>query len=190
MRSVLILRHGRTATNEQRIFTGSQDIPLSQGGREALLPLHGTYPQATAYFTSGMLRADQTLEILYGPVPRVAIPDLGEYRMGEFEGRTHDELFEASPHYRRWLAAEGEDVDCPGGESRNAFAARVRRGWQTLLAQDWQGMAVLVSHGGVIARLMGQIAPQGAPYQGTPNAQGWRVTLDDANDVAAWEAAP
>lgn len=190
MRELLMLRHGVTEANEKRVFTGASDIPLSEGGRAALSPLLGTYPEANAFFTSGMLRARQTLALLYGDVPQVEIPDLAEYRFGDFEGRGHGDLFENEPVYRAWLSQESVDVVCPGGESRRMFDARVARGWRRLVAVPWDGRAVLVSHGGVLGSLMRQFAPGAQGYTPPFNVHGWRVWLSGGGDILRHEAFP
>ncbi len=192
MRELLLLRHGTTEANERRVFTGAMDIPLSENGRRALAPLRGLYPPAGTFFTSGMRRAVETLELLYGTVSHTDIPDLGEYRFGVFEGRNHEDLFANEPFFRAWLAEDGQDVVCPGGESRRAFDSRVCAGWTKLVAHEWTGLAVLVSHGGVIMSAMRQFAPGSALSQTPGNACGFRACLSDDGGITAFEhfAAP
>lgn len=186
-----MLRHGRTEANERRVFTGATDIGLSAGGAQALAERRHTYPQGVLYFTSGMRRADETLAILYGDVPHTPIPALAEYRFGDFEGRGHDDLFESESVYRLWLDRTSVDVACPGGETRRAFDARVREGWAMLTAQPWNGLAVLVAHGGVLSALMRGLFPQEADAVVSPgNGAGWIVTLDEEGRAVAQEAFP
>lgn len=188
MRELLLIRHGATQANERHAYAGASDVPLSEKGMQALLAVRDQYPKAVCYFTSGMRRARQTLEILYGDVPSMDIPALAECRLGAFEGHTHDELYAQSPVYRAWLAETGDAVVCPGGESRQAFDARVVEGWRLLAAQPWSGLAVLVTHGGVIASLLRQLAPDAPSYIDTPNGGGWRLSLDAAGGIAACQA--
>lgn len=129
MRKLLLLRHGMTEANEKGVFSGAIDLPLSERGRAALAPLRGRMPPASLFFTSGMLRARQTLEILYGHVDSVTVEELAEYRFGTFEMRSHADLFEKEPVYRLWLQEDALDIACPGGETRRAFEARVRSGF-------------------------------------------------------------
>lgn len=180
MREILVLRHGMTAANEQRLFTGSQDVPLSDRGIAELAAREGRYPPAVFFFTSGMLRARQTLALLYGEVPSIDIPDLAEINLGRFEGQRHDQLVETDSVYRAWLEDGAEDVICPGGESRRMFRERIQRGWEALAQHTWEGLAVLVTHGGVIHNLLG-----GAP---PTNGCGYRVTLGEAGEILASEA--
>lgn len=188
MRELLLLRHGITEANQQHIYAGAMDVPLCEEGTQALADARGQYPQAVRFFTSGMLRARQTLQILYGDVAHTDIPALAEYRMGAFEGRSHDALYASEPLYRAWVSDGGDRVVCPGGESRQGFAARVGEGWHTLIAAEWSGLAVLVTHGGVIVSLLEQFAPSAPPYVNTPNGGGWRIALDSHGGITAYEA--
>lgn len=187
-----MLRHGQTETNEKRLFTGSMDIPLSARGEAALLPLHGTYPPAGAFFTSGMQRAIQTLALLYGNVPHIDIPDLAEYNFGQFEGRSHADLHENEPIYRLWLEQGALDIACPGGETRRHFNERVSRGFAALLSHAWTGRAVLISHGGVLANIMRRFAAGDGDGQPAPaqNAGGWALMLGAENQIVRFEAYP
>lgn len=172
MRKLLMIRHGMTEANEKRLFSGSLDLPLSANGREKIAQQREHMPGARAFFTSGMLRAVQTLEILYGNVASFTIPDLAEYRFGTFEMRSHDDLYETEPVYRQWLSEDALDVACPGGETRRAFQTRVHRGFAQLVSFPWEGMAVLVAHGGVIHEL--------APLDNFPaNGEGALLTLSE-----------
>ena len=66
--SIYLIRHGKTEANEKRLYCGSTDLPLSEAGREELQSL--TYAITPERFvTSGMKRANETLEILFGNVP-------------------------------------------------------------------------------------------------------------------------
>ncbi len=188
MREIRLLRHGRTETNEWRVFTGAMDIPLSEGGRAALAARAGTYPEANAFFTSGMLRARQTLETLYGGARSVDLPDLGEYRFGTFENRGHDELYASEPVYRAWVGGDRNAV-CPGGESMAMFDDRVAAGWRAVLGHAWDGLAVLVAHGGVICCILRQFGGNG-PVATPGNGDGYAVRLAGSGDIAGFEAYP
>ena len=89
-----LLRHGITEGNRRRLYYGSTDLPLLQEGWEALedLRAQGGYPTATRYYTSGMIRTEQTLLALYGPVSHEVLPGLREMDFGAFEMRSYEEL--------------------------------------------------------------------------------------------------
>ncbi|MDR0897380.1 MAG: histidine phosphatase family protein [Oscillospiraceae bacterium] len=186
-RQLLVLRHGRTETNERHVITGSMDIPLSPGGAAELSALRGRYPAANRFFTSGMLRARQSLALLYGEVPHTDFPDLGEYRFGIFEGRSHRDLLLEEPIYQAWFVRESDDVICPGGESNRMFAERVARGFRAVIAESWEGLAVLIAHGGVIRQMIRQFAPSAFEQKPPGNATGYLLTLGEGGEVLSAE---
>ncbi|HML45589.1 MAG TPA: histidine phosphatase family protein, partial [Clostridia bacterium] len=130
---ILLLRHGKTEANERRLYAGALDWPLSEAGRAELLAYwaEGLYPKAQAFYTSGMLRCEQTLELLYGPQPHQRIGGLSEYRFGAFEGRSYEQLKE-DPAYRAWIGDSAGTVACPGGESKAEFRDRIAKAFESL----------------------------------------------------------
>ena len=120
-----LLRHGITEGNRRRLYYGSTDLPLLSEGWAALeaLRTRGGYPQATRYYTSGMIRTEQTLLALYGPVPHEVLPGLREMDFGTFEMRAYEEL-KHDPAYLAWLEGDVEANLCPGGESGHIVTKR------------------------------------------------------------------
>ena len=91
---IYLLRHGLTEANDNGRYIGRTDLPLSPSGFAHLLDMKQTYvyPEAAHFYTSPLLRCQQTLSVLYpGCQPRV-IPGLAECDFGEWEGRAVSEL--------------------------------------------------------------------------------------------------
>lgn len=164
-----LIRHGVTEGNERRLYYGRTDLPLSEEGIRDLVRLRGNggYPAAARYYTSGMRRTEQTLELLYGPVPHTALPELREMDFGAFEMKSYEQLRE-DPAYRVWISGDNEANICPGGESGRQLLARARRGVSELLDRGEDAAAVV--HGGVIACLMADWFPGASRnrYEWTP----------------------
>ena len=165
-----LIRHGKTEANEKSLYCGATDLTLSNTGKSELLALkeQGIYPpSADLFFTSGMKRAEQTLDILYGSVPRQTIPQLSEYNFGEFEMKSHDEL-ELRDDYQNWIFDDSGQTPCPGGESRQDFILRVSEGFEMFcknaLRQLLPEVAILICHGGVIFRIMDTLFPKKHTY--------------------------
>ena len=176
MMELHLIRHGKTLANEQRLYCGQTDLPLSDSGAAEILELknHGIYPPgADLYFTSGLVRTTQTLELLCGPVPQEALPQLGEYRFGSFEMKSHDEL-NSLAEYQNWIMDDKGVTPCPGGESRLSFGCRVKAGYEVLLARAHgvknhgrqteysntpKATILVVCHGGVITYVMEELFP-------------------------------
>ena len=93
MSALYLIRHSLTEGNERRLYYGATDLPLTEAGRALCRSLRGSYdlPDGVAFATSGMLRAEETLELLFGDVPHERFPDLREAEMGIFEMKSYDE---------------------------------------------------------------------------------------------------
>ena len=86
-----LLRHAQTEGSLRNLYYGAADIPALP---ESLSELHrraGDYPTAQRYYTSGMLRTEQTLAAIYGSVPHTRLPGLREMDFGDFEMKSYEE---------------------------------------------------------------------------------------------------
>ncbi|MDE6710315.1 MAG: histidine phosphatase family protein, partial [Oscillospiraceae bacterium] len=112
-----ILRHGITDANENGIYIGKTDLPLSENGREALQEKYETheYPKVQRVYTSPLERAVQSAEILFPDRELVIVDDLREMDFGVFEGLSVEDLIELDS-YKKWLKG-GLDNPPPNGES-------------------------------------------------------------------------
>lgn len=145
-----LLRHGLTEANERRLYYGRTDLPLSEAGRAALCACAAP-PAVVRYFTSGLLRTEQTLEILCGSVPHTVLPGLREMDFGTFEMKSYMELKD-DPAFRRWCEGDNEANRCPGGESANEVTQRALAALSPVLADGLDTLCV--THGGVIAGVL------------------------------------
>ena len=159
---IYLIRHGKTTANEKGLYCGQTDLPLSDNGAGLIEHLRdqGIYPKDIAlYFTSGLLRARQTIARIYGPVHAQAIPELAEYKFGQFEMRSYEELKKRAD-YQAWINDSTGLVSCPAGENKRQFLERILAGFDTLLQKSSQAeSALLAGHGGVIAGIMDHLFP-------------------------------
>ena len=182
MNQIVILRHGLTEANKNLLYCGSTDVPLAAEGMEELREKRrrGGYPAAEGLrvITSGMLRAEQTLQILYGDLPHERLPGLAEIDFGEFECVTYEQGME-NPEFRWWVEDSAHRVP-PGGESGEQMSARVLSTFEPIL-QSGQD-CLLVIHGGTISRVMERCFPneQKSHYDWQPaNGEGYRVWVEN-----------
>ena len=162
MTAIYLIRHGKTIANEQRLYCGATDLPLSpDGAREiARLKEQGIYPPSVdVCVTSGLARAQQTLDVIYGDVPRTVLSALAEYNFGQFEMKGYEQLKDLDD-YRAWVSDQTEAASCPGGESKGEFSRRVLAGYSLLEQKAREhGNVLAVCHGGVIACIMEHLLP-------------------------------
>lgn len=123
-----IIRHGITEGNMKQLMYSNTDLPLIQQGIDEIAELasHNVYPacEDAEYYTSGLLRTEQTLAMIYGKRKHHKVWGLREMEFGVHENKTFDEL-NADLEYRQWMADETGEAKLPGGESMNGFKRRV-----------------------------------------------------------------
>ena len=192
MRRVLLLRHGRTRANDEWLYCGSTDLPLSDRGREELSAMRREFrwPELAGFhvYTSGMRRTEETLSALYGEVPHDAVPGLREMAFGDFEMHSYEQLKD-DPVYREWCSGDNERNVAPGGESGEQMTRRVIEAFEALLEKE-EDFAV-VTHGGPIAALMAHVFPDEGRnrFQWQPkNGCGYMLELEA--DQKHWYAVP
>ena len=151
---IYFVRHGQTVANTNYTYCGVTDSPLSKAGEKLLEEKRkeGGYPDARGLdiYTSGLIRTEQTLRILFGDLPHSTEPDFAEMNFGVFEGHTYDELKDRED-YQAWIGGDHVSNKCPGGESGTEVLQRNLRGVAKLLEKGRD--ALVVCHGGVIALL-------------------------------------
>jgi 2,3-bisphosphoglycerate-dependent phosphoglycerate mutase len=135
MPNVLVLvRHGQSEWNRLNLFTGWRDPDLTERGlieaRWAGRLLRTQDVRFDAAFTSGLKRAQNTLDIILSELNQNAVPvmrdvALNERDYGDLSGLNKDEA------RRKWgdeqikLWRRSYDIPPPGGESLADTAARV-----------------------------------------------------------------
>ena len=154
MSVLYLIRHGQTQANLEHRYCGATDLPLSPEGAENLQKLHYSVSNVR-FLTSGMLRTEQTLNILFGPVPHEQRPEFREVDFGIFEMHTYEELKDRRD-YQAWLTGDNMANIPPEGESGNQMTQRVLSALPELLKED----TVLITHGGVIAAIMESLFPE------------------------------
>jgi broad specificity phosphatase PhoE len=156
---LLLVRHGETPANAERVWHGSTDTPLSERGRAQaravarFLAAEGA--GATALYTSPLQRAAHTAREIgeaLGLAP-VMEPELAEYQIGTWEGRSYGELLEREDFWGR--IARDPDFAPAGGESVRQVAERFVRAVRRIAAAHPGGSTVVVSHGGAMALGLG-----------------------------------
>ena len=146
-----LLRHGETDGSRRDLYYGAADIPALPESLAALHENAAAYPRAARYYTSGLLRTEQTLEAIYGPVAHQQLPGLREMDFGDFEMRAYAGDLEHDPQFIVWCE-DSEHNMCPNGESAPQVLARNLAAIQPVI--DAGEDAVCVIHGGVTSGLM------------------------------------
>lgn len=148
-RVLTLIRHGQTQANVEGRWQGRGDWDLDDVGQrqaEALGEWYGRYPTV---YTSPLKRAMSTAErvALNGSI---AVDELMEIHMGEWEGLTTDEIMKRWPEDMETIYRHG--VDLPRGGSGETWAQLAERVGLAIagLDHDPDGHTVAVAHGGAI----------------------------------------
>ena len=178
-----LLRHAQTEGSLRNLYYGAADIPVLPESLEELKKraAGGVYPTGKSYYTSGMLRAEQTLRAIYGDVPFTVLPGLREMDFGDFEMRPYTGDLENDPAFRAW-AEDGEHNVCPNGESAPQVLARSLEAIGPVLAAGED--AVCVIHGGVTAGLMMTWFGGGRYDYSVKPGTGFTVTFENGRPVS------
>ena len=186
MQRIHIIRHGATLADKQNLYCGKSDLPLCPEGLDELHKLAvGGYPsvEGCRVVTDGTQRTEQTLEALYGKAEHEQMPDFREIDYGVFELQSYAQLKERAD-YQLWQSGNTAHNRCPGGESGEDVANRVRPAFAGLL-EDGRD-TVLVISGGVMAAIMTDLFPDSMAgrleWQSEPG-HGWSVAFEGGKPV-------
>ena len=161
---LLLIRHGESApAHVDRPFAlmdGHGDPELAPDGRhqaECVARRLAT-TRIDAIYVTTLRRTAETaapLAARLGLTPSVSA-DLREVYLGEWEGGLfRQRVAQDHPIARRMRAEQRWDV-IPGAESADVFAARVRRGVQSIAACHADQRVALFTHGGVIGQILAE----------------------------------
>jgi broad specificity phosphatase PhoE len=155
MTNLILVRHGESAGNKERIFaTSPHDLPLTElGYAQALAAARRIAElfQPQIVLTSAYIRASETARIIAGAlgIPLEVALNLHEREVGVHRGRSYDS-FQNAPDYD---AARPWAWQPEGGESYEQVQARVGPILDRLAKVHSDKDIVIVSHGGVMTTL-------------------------------------
>jgi len=164
MKTLVLVRHGETRYNREGRLQGWTDTTLTDRGREQARELGRALTGADRTVSSDLDRARETAAILAStadcPDP-VLDADWRERNFGTYQGRTREEVREATPDILDdgHVALESTPA---GGESLDELRDRVLDGLRSVrdaLADD--ETALVVTHGGPIRVVLGEATGTG-----------------------------
>jgi broad specificity phosphatase PhoE len=176
---LLLARHGQTAYNRDRRFTGWHDPPLTRRGRaeaRALGRLLARQPIDAAY-VSDLGRAVETATLalagrnLSAPT---ADPALREASFGEWEGLTFDAARRRDPQPFESLLQRRIDFRAPAGESIPDVHARVTACLERLHLRNRDQTVLIVASGGPLQILVCDLFAM-------PISNHWRLAISNCS---------
>ncbi|QUD87130.1 histidine phosphatase family protein [Phenylobacterium montanum] len=193
---IYLVRHGRTTYNNEGRFQGGLDSPLTALGLEQasangrlLKRLIGS-PEGWRIQASPLGRTIHTARLLCAELgPGVGFETdarLAEVRLGEWEALTDEEIESASPGARAGTTRYDFFFRAPGGETYEAFAARL--GDWLAEAQADAKPRIAISHGvagRVLRGLYLGLEPAEALRQEAPQDAVFRLADGRVEKIAA-----
>ena len=152
---ILLVRHGQSEWNASGRWQGWAESDLSDLGRQQAFEAAAAVGSVDAIVASDLRRALQTALIIsesIGVGPVLTEPDLRERDVGEWTGRTREEIEARWPgDLERWRS--GALLSPPGGEPNQDIIVRLERGLRRIGRECDGGEVLAVSHGGVMRLL-------------------------------------
>ncbi len=172
-KTMYISRHGESSTNPQRRFSGRLNPSLTEQGRVQSQNLGKELKDGniTSIYTSNARRAQETSEIVSGIIGAriVEKPELREREIGDWEGKSPEELREMLGH--NWYMQIPKN-----GESDLGFHTRMHKGLLGVLVDSQKHgdeNFLVVTHGGPMVRFHAMLGYNPFPDDGgfsVPNA--------------------
>lgn len=173
---LVLVRHGATEHSAEERFSGRNELPLDERGRQQAARLAARdFGKVAAVVSSPLRRALETAEVLATRRDQSVdvVADLVETDFGVWEGLTFAEAVEADPaDMRRWQRSPS--VAPPGGESFGDVGVRVERARAALTSKYPDATVVAVTHVTPIKLLV-------CSALGAPPVAMFRLYLDTAS---------
>ena len=131
---LVLIRHGQSEWNEKNLFTGWKNPPLTEKGIEeaelAGIRIKNLNIDFSHYFTSALIRAQETGEIILNQLEKEKITktrsqNLNERDYGDLSGLNKDEAKKEWGEDQVHIWRRSFDIPPPGGESLKDTAERV-----------------------------------------------------------------
>jgi phosphoserine phosphatase len=175
MTQIILVRHGQTPWNKDKIFRGSRDIPLNDQGREEAR-LAGEWLKGEtihAAYCSPLSRARDTASAIarHHNLAVTDLPGLADLCYGDWEGMPLTEVkVKYADLYRQWETAPAT-VRFPGGETLDEVRDRAWVAVEEVVQRHPGQTVLLAAHRAVNKVLI-------AAFIGLDNSHFWRIGQD------------
>lgn len=159
---LLLIRHGETLGNVDKIYYGNMDIPLNDTGiiQANELGIKLKHLKPVALYTSPLKRAYQTAYSIAKHHPSLKLcntDNLKEMDFGLWEGLTYQQVMEQFPNeWENWCNDWWNTV-VPQGESAASMHKRVISYIDNIISKHKKGCVIIVSHHGCIRSIISHL---------------------------------
>lgn len=157
---LILVRHGETEGNVNQVWHGALDAPLTPRGLEQVSATATRIAEIDharsidRFYVSPLPRAMSTAKAIAAAIGMEPVIEQGlrEFDLGDWEGRTFQDLREREDLWGRW--EKDPNFAPPNGESPLSFNARALETLQTLAAHHPHARILVVTHGGYISSVL------------------------------------
>jgi broad specificity phosphatase PhoE len=155
--TILLIRHGETAWNREKIFRGVYDVPLNENGRAQARHLAQALAsrRLNAAYSSPLSRASETAQIALEPhgLQAAVHEGLKDFNYGEWTGLKDEVVARKwSREHARWLA-QPHQARPPGGDTLQELFDRAFEAVEQI-AQEHDGQTVALFAHRVVNKLL------------------------------------
>lgn len=163
MTRLLLVRHGQAQVNaDARLSSAVPGTALTEQGREQARQVAGRLGDDVQHvYASPLRRATETGEIIAAElgVSLTVVAELAEVGIGDLEGQPgSDDTVLLHPVFQAWQGGDDLDSPLPGGETGADLVRRTGSVLSCLRERHRGGTAVAVTHGGVLAAAVPNLA--------------------------------
>lgn len=187
MTRVILIRHGRTPWNKDKIFRGTKDVPLDDTGREEARLLGDWLKdeEIDLAYSSPLDRSMETCKnaVRHHGLEVKPLEGLTDLDYGEWQGVSLDDVKERWPElYERW-EREPHLVRFPGGNSLDELREAAMAALDWVVAEHPGKSVILCGH-----RVVNKVVIMGV--LGLPNSEFWRIGQDTAAyNIFTWDGS-
>jgi len=148
--TILLIRHGETDWNRERVFRGVFDIPLNDNGRDqARLAAEALRSdKIDAAYTSPLSRAAETAEIVLGPhgINATLHQGLLDFDYGDWTGKRESDVAELWSEEHAIWNSHPHSIRIPGGDTLQDVFDRVYSAMEEVAKEHDSQTVALFTH--------------------------------------------
>jgi alpha-ribazole phosphatase len=184
---IILIRHGQTTTNAQRLLVGRSDPTLTELGVRQAVALRPMLTDVAEVWSSPLRRARQTAALAMPELAAVIKESFIEVDYGSLDGQSVDAVTR-----HQWRAFESDhDVALGGGESLASVDARVHAELELLLGDRASLLHRPDRHLAIVSHVS-PIKSATTWALGVAGSVAWRTRLDNGSltTIASRDATP
>jgi len=170
--TLILIRHGITDWNRQKIYCGYTDVCLSNKGKIQAARLSQRLKSVNfdRVYSSDRKRALQTARIIFDAARITRVKDLREINFGVFEGLSYKEIIKKyRAVHEKWMKDPFKNV-IPKAEALYTFKKRINSVIKKIVRVNRGKTVAVVCHGGTIGMFITSILKKKRFWRYVPNA--------------------